>query len=512
MFCTECGATNKPGAQFCVGCGANIGDAPATPAYPVQQAAPVQPVCTSCGAQMSAGMMFCDTCGTRAGQPAAQAQTFAQPQYQQPMQQPQYGTEAVPAYQQPGAQFNTPQPAKKNNLMVPIAVGVAVVAIAAVLLFLWPGFLVNNSGDNDIGTQISTFVSPSLDIPTTTPAITPSVTETAPPTLVIETTQPTPAIETTQPTPSNDPLFTSTPPPTPMLPTAMEMPSGGGDLSVETGMEVVFTPNATGDWTIFTSNNNGDPHLILYNHVGNAIGMDDDSGGNGNALIEVELHEGYTYSIVCGSYENSPATYTLTASMSGAPSSNSGNQGIQGNSGNTGVADGLEWWDGEWYGLFSVYETNSAYSSLMNTFEDAHAVIRMNANGTGTVYLWSDSYELGTVEISVDLNSGGAMGIATSTGGTLFNYPVKYADWALNPSQGNFVNTLVIHCEFTDTDGDWFNYYVVLRPWGMTWDALVEMGSSIPPYYNDWYVRVAANMTMLEALREAGGINHSALS
>ena len=174
-----------------------------------------------------------------------------------------------------------------------------------------------------------------------------------------------------------------------------------------------------------------------------------------------------------------------------------------------GLAKALEWWDGDWYGSFYISETNAAYDSLSGHFEDIYAVIKTNPDGTATVYLWSDGYyDLGTVELEIEADSLSVMGSAVSTGGELFNYPVNYIDWYITPYYGKYSDMIEIIEFFLDTDGDWFNYEIFMRPWGMRWDDVSEADQ--PLYYDDWYLSVC-NRPMLEVLEEYEVLNHSAL-
>ena len=174
------------------------------------------------------------------------------------------------------------------------------------------------------------------------------------------------------------------------------------------------------------------------------------------------------------------------------------------------LAEVLRWWDGDWYGSFYISDTNDAYSSLTEHFEDIYAVIKTNPDGTATVYLWSDGYsDLGTVEIEIEADGWTKMGSAVSTGGVLFNYPVSYIDWYISPEYGEYDNMIEITEFFLDTDGDWFDYEIYLRPWGMKWDDVSS--EDRPLYYDDWYLSVY-NRPMLDVLGDIDNINHSALN
>ena len=169
------------------------------------------------------------------------------------------------------------------------------------------------------------------------------------------------------------------------------------------------------------------------------------------------------------------------------------------------LAKVLAWWEGDWYGSFYISDTNSGWSEMDGNFEDVYAVIKTNPNGAATVFLWTDEYELGTVDIMID-TAGGVGGSAVTTGGELFDYPLGRNSWNINTGEASYDNMIEILERFTDTDGDWFNYEIYLRPWGMLWDDVSY--SDQPLYYDDWYLDVYKD-PMLDVLMESDLPIHS---
>ena len=169
----------------------------------------------------------------------------------------------------------------------------------------------------------------------------------------------------------------------------------------------------------------------------------------------------------------------------------------------------LEWWEGNWYGAFYVYDSNSPYSDLVGEFQDIYAVIKTYQDGTATLYLWADDYDdLGTVSLKIETVTGSTMGMATSLGGDLFYYPIKRTDWVINPAAAYYSNMIEIREVFVDTDGDWFDYEIYLRPWGMDWEDVAYYDR--PTYYDDWYKEVRFR-PMLDVLKEYDVFHHTAL-
>ena len=173
------------------------------------------------------------------------------------------------------------------------------------------------------------------------------------------------------------------------------------------------------------------------------------------------------------------------------------------------LADAIAWWEGDWYGTFYVYDANEAYDYINGTFFDVYAVIETEPSGPATVYLWSEDTEIGTVFITISADGKGVMGTVVANGGDLFDAPVYYEDWNIDPSTCRYSNMIEIREIFTDEDGDWFDYEFLLRPWGVDWEDVPS--SEQPEWYDNWYLDVY-DQPMLDVLREYGEMSHSQIS
>jgi len=90
------------------------------------------------------------------------------------------------------------------------------------------------------------------------------------------------------------------------------IPAAGGSINVTASQGYLFTPSQSGTWEFRTSNNGTfDPFLIIYDQSGVIIGSDDDSAGDSNAILILDLTAGETYDIYAGFYQEGPAKYTL---------------------------------------------------------------------------------------------------------------------------------------------------------------------------------------------------------
>ena len=169
-----------------------------------------------------------------------------------------------------------------------------------------------------------------------------------------------------------------------------------------------------------------------------------------------------------------------------------------------------EWWDGEWYGYWESHSVTDDYKQLEDGRWDCYAVIKMNTDDTGIIYLWDDGEDFATVDITVSENSGaGDMGAAVSEGGNYWNGDeIGHADWIIDPSLYGYENYMVIDGRYVDSYDEGFNYVVYLRPWGQLWNDNPE--GERPPWYEDWYL-TSYNGPMLEAIREIEGHIHTDL-
>ena len=156
----------------------------------------------------------------------------------------------------------------------------------------------------------------------------------------------------------------------------------------------------------------------------------------------------------------------------------------------------LDWWNGAWYGWWTMTGCSGAYESMAGQWWDACAVIDIGSDYTGTVTIWDEDYSRADpmLQASVTLNSAGVgeHGTVMSESGYFTNLPLEHADWIIDPAiNGRFPdveNMICIEGWYEDGD-DEFYYEVYLRPWGQLWDDFAaDYPDDIPYYYDDWYL------------------------
>ena len=156
----------------------------------------------------------------------------------------------------------------------------------------------------------------------------------------------------------------------------------------------------------------------------------------------------------------------------------------------------LDWWNGAWYGWWTMTGCSGAYESMSGQWWDACAVIDIGSDYTGAVTIWDEDYSRADPmsQATVTLNSAGVgeHGTVMSESGYFTNLPLEHADWIIDPAINSrfpdVENMICIEGWYEDGD-DEFYYEVYLRPWGQLWDDFAaDYPDDIPYYYDDWYL------------------------
>ena len=165
--------------------------------------------------------------------------------------------------------------------------------------------------------------------------------------------------------------------------------------------------------------------------------------------------------------------------------------------GSTNTGDALlDWWNGAWYGWWTMTGCSGAYESMAGQWWDACAVIDIGLDYTGTVTIWDEDYSRADPmsQATVTLNSAGVgeHGTVMSESGYFTNLPLEHADWIVDPAINSrfpdVENMICIEGWYEDGE-DEFYYEVYLRPWGQLWDDFAaDYPDDVPYYYDDWYL------------------------
>ena len=157
-----------------------------------------------------------------------------------------------------------------------------------------------------------------------------------------------------------------------------------------------------------------------------------------------------------------------------------------------------DWWAGKWYGWVVISNANSAYAGSINNAYDVIADIEVYADDSGYIdltYIDEDDLGWAIVYFGDGTTENGCM---VSQSGSIFDLNLESGDWVVDPGVSmvsEFDHMIHIESTMYDSDGDWFDYDLFLRPWGMLWEDVRVADTSdmlyedmMPLYYDDWYL------------------------
>ena len=159
------------------------------------------------------------------------------------------------------------------------------------------------------------------------------------------------------------------------------------------------------------------------------------------------------------------------------------------NGGGTADAKQLEYWNGYWYGFWMSGDATGEYEYMNSSSYDCCASIELDKNGEGTVTVWdqvlakSNPLSIGKVKLADDATDSGTL---DQTGGEFMSCNMPKNQWTVDHSDADFDGMVKIGGTAQDEDGS-FNYFFILRPWGMKWDD-VQDEEWLPAHYTDWYL------------------------
>lgn len=172
----------------------------------------------------------------------------------------------------------------------------------------------------------------------------------------------------------------------------------------------------------------------------------------------------------------------------------------------------LDWWNGQWYGWWTLTGGTGAYEKMNNNWWDVSGIIEIGSDYMGTVTLWDEDYSRSNpmVDAAVSLNSAGTgeHGTMMSEGGWFTDIRLEHADWIVDPGLSEFDAMICIDGWYENGD-DEYRYEIYLRPWGTYWDDVAEEGR--PYLYDDWYIPLIEKNALMpdviggEATEFAGG-------
>ena len=162
----------------------------------------------------------------------------------------------------------------------------------------------------------------------------------------------------------------------------------------------------------------------------------------------------------------------------------------------------LDWWNGDWYGWWVIYEGGGEYADLESYCYDACATISVYGD-TGLVDLWdedcTEGMNIGYIDVAFEPGTTDK-GRMVSVSGDFYDDEIAPRDWVVDPGDSfvsRFDSMILIDGTYYEdgNSSNWIHYFVFLRPWGMSWedvrsDSCYDMpyDNMMPLGYDSWYV------------------------
>jgi len=159
------------------------------------------------------------------------------------------------------------------------------------------------------------------------------------------------------------------------------------------------------------------------------------------------------------------------------------------------------WWNGEWYGWWTVTNSTGSYSDWEGNYWDAYAIIE-EYGSSGYMQLWDEdySYEAPLAGISLSFAPGeGSRGVATAEAGYFMDADISQGSIISDPDADSFGIEDMIFIDYTYVDpadpANTLEAYIFLRPWGHDWEDVQDgggenwpYGDMMPMYFYEWYL------------------------
>ncbi|WP_130838142.1 DUF5067 domain-containing protein [Lachnoclostridium sp. Marseille-P6806] len=156
----------------------------------------------------------------------------------------------------------------------------------------------------------------------------------------------------------------------------------------------------------------------------------------------------------------------------------------------------VSFWRGDWYGWWIIRDAEDAWEDASGSWWDAFARIDVGPDGSGALVLWDENHTKAsplamlTLNVTEGFSENGAI---AGGSGYFIDAPINPEEWTVDAAECYFSkwdHIIDIEGHYDDPAGDGsFDYEIVLRPWGMRWDDVMEdEPNNLPYYYEDWYL------------------------
>ena len=164
----------------------------------------------------------------------------------------------------------------------------------------------------------------------------------------------------------------------------------------------------------------------------------------------------------------------------------------------SGLADaadngGLALWNGDWYGQWRIFNASGRWAEFDGQGFDLFARILVSDEGRGSMLIWDEKlsaddpmaeFELGIVGWGENV-----MGAAMVEGGWFWQMEPESGRWGFGSNIAGFDRLIALEKAHYESDEGSFDFTLLLRPWGLSWDDVAEIDpASLPIHYFDWYL------------------------
>lgn len=154
------------------------------------------------------------------------------------------------------------------------------------------------------------------------------------------------------------------------------------------------------------------------------------------------------------------------------------------------AATGLEAWEGDWYGWWTIDTVYSGDTSIEGSWWDCAATLDIDKDGTASLVLWDEDttkrVPLAEAELTVELEDGEMY--FESVEGSFNGCEVTAGEWnGMTDDWSEEDDVIWFYGEYKDDEYE-FEYLVFMMKWGAKWDNIYEEDPSLMPCYYEWYL------------------------
>lgn len=155
-------------------------------------------------------------------------------------------------------------------------------------------------------------------------------------------------------------------------------------------------------------------------------------------------------------------------------------------------------WNGDWYGYWTIENASGNWQDQSGQSFDCFARFEIDSNGLGKMTFWDemqDSFHpVAVAQIAVIPDDNSDCGSLQITGGDFLDSKLTQGQWDVKTDGFDADSVFYLqNAVYTGTDAS-FEYSIILRPWGRTWEDIEATHPDILPYfYYDWYLPALAS-------------------